>query len=182
MSMKFLNSLVVFTAVIFMASCNNEEVTTNATTSTKLETSKAVNLDAAEPAEPEMATTVTAETAKVVYLKTDMFINQIFDYKANPQAWVYKGDKPAIIDFYTDWCGPCKRVAPIMEELAAEYAGQVNIYKMNTEKEREVAGIFGIRSIPSILYIPVNGQPTMYTGAFGKQRYVDLINEKLITK
>ena len=180
MNMRFLNSLVVFTAIIFMASCNNGEASTKVVAANQIENEKTVELVAADHSEVEV--TETTSEVKVVYLKTDMFINQIFDYKANPQKWVYKGDKPAIIDFYTDWCGPCKRVAPIMEELAAEYAGQVNIYKMNTEKEREVAGIFGIRSIPSILYIPVNGQPTMYTGAFPKDRYVELINENLLKK
>ncbi len=178
--MRFLNSLMVFTAVIFMASCNSGEASTNTVIPAQIENEKSVEIVIADNSEVEV--TETSSEVKVVYLKTDMFISQIFDYKANPQQWVYKGDKPAIIDFYTDWCGPCKRVAPIMEELAAEYAGQVNIYKMNTEKEREVAGIFGIRSIPSILYIPVNGQPTMYTGAFPKDRYIQLINENLLKK
>ena len=151
--------------VSFMASCSNTEVSKTKGSTT------------------EANATTTAKEDKVVYLTTQMFIDQIFDYKANPQKWVYKGDKPAIIDFYADWCGPCKRVAPIMEELANEYDGQINIYKVDTDKEKELAGqVFGIRSIPSILYIPVEGQPMMYTGAYPKQHYIDLINENLLKK
>ena len=153
--------------VFFMASCSNTEVS-----KTKASTTEA-----------NAATTTTTIEHKVVYLTTQMFVDQIFDYKANPQKWNYKGDKPAIIDFYADWCGPCKRVAPVMEELANEYDGQINIYKIDTDKEKELAGqVFGIRSIPSILFIPVEGQPMMYTGAHPKQYYINLINENLLKK
>ncbi len=123
----------------------------------------------------------TDAEGKVQKINTKQFIDKIFDYKANPNKWVYKGDKPAIIDFYADWCGPCKRVAPIMEELAKEYKGKVNFYKINTDEERELSGgVFGIRSIPSILYIPVNGQPMMDMGAKPKSAYVQVIKEKLL--
>jgi thioredoxin len=168
MRMRFINTFMLIVAMAFLASCNNTEASTN--NASKELTAKNRNIAAETPKH------------KVVYLNTQMFIDQIFDYKTNTKQWVYKSDKPAIIDFYTDWCGPCKRVAPIMEELAAEYDGQIRIYKMNTEKEPEVAGVFGIRSIPSILFIPVNGQPTMYTGAYPKQHYIDLINENLLKK
>ena len=172
--MQLIKTLVIISAMAFMASCNSGEAST-----------KTVNNETETVADSEVAGTAAeanSSSASVKYLNTDEFINTIFDYKTNTKEWVYKGDKPAIIDFYTDWCGPCKRVAPIMEELSTEYDGQIRIYKMNTEKEPEVAAIFGIRSIPSILYIPVNGQPTMYTGAYPKQHYIDLINEKLLTK
>lgn len=169
MNMRFINYFMVIVAVVFMTSCNNTEAST--TDTKKVET--AVKANAVD----------NATAHKVVYLNTQMFLDQIFDYKSNPSKWVYKGDKPAIIDFYADWCGPCKRVAPIMEELANEYEGQVNIYKVDTDKEKELAGqVFGIRSIPSILFIPVDGQPMMYTGAYPKEHYIELINENLLKK
>jgi len=169
MNKHFIISILVVAMVFLMASCGNTEA--------------ANTKDADSNAEKAVANTENVEAHKVAYLSTQMFIDQIFDYKANPEKWVYKGDKPAIIDFYATWCGPCKRVAPIMEELAAEYDGQINIYKVDTDKEKELAGqVFGIRSIPSILFIPVDGQPTMYTGAYPKEHYVDLIKENLLKK
>lgn len=113
---------------------------------------------------------------KVEYLNTQNFVNTIFDFR-NESDWNYKGDKPAIIDFYADWCGPCKRVSPIMEELALEYKGEINIYKVNTDYEQELASAFGIQSIPSIMFIPMEGQPHMYVGAFPKDEYIRIINE-----
>jgi thioredoxin len=174
MNMRLLNIFLIISAVVFATACSNGEASTNAKTEPTATEAKGGVKPVVEDVAPAKG--------EVVYLKTNMFIDQIFDYKTHTKKWVYKGDKPAIIDFYTDWCGPCKRVAPIMEELAAEYDGQIRIYKMNTEKEPEVAGVFGIRSIPSILFIPVNGQPTMYTGAYPKQHYIDLINENLLKK
>ena len=173
--MRFLSALVIVSVMVFMSSCSNGEASTKAT-SAEVDNGTESILVAEE-------TPTNTNSATVEYLTTSMFIDRIFDYKSNPTKWIYKGDKPAIIDFYATWCGPCKRVAPIMEELATEYAGQINIYKVDTDKEKELAGqVFGIRSIPSILYIPVNGQPTMYTGAYPKQHYIDLINENLLKK
>ncbi len=116
-------------------------------------------------------------------INTETFVAEIFDYKANPQAWVYKGTKPAIVDFYADWCGPCKKVAPIMDELAKEFKGEINFYKINTDDEKELSGgVFGIRSIPSILFIPVEGQPAMQPGLMTKEQYVEIINTNLLKK
>ncbi len=116
-------------------------------------------------------------------INTETFIAEVFDYKANPQSWVYKGTKPAIIDFYADWCGPCKKVAPIMDVLAEEFKGQVNFYKINTDDEKELSGgVFGIRSIPSILFIPVEGQPAMQAGLMTKEQYIQIINTTLLKK
>ena len=114
--------------------------------------------------------------AKVEYLNTQNFVDKIFDFRTQIE-WQYKGDKPAIIDFYADWCGPCKRVAPIMQELAEEYKGEINIYKVDTDKEQELAQSFGIQSIPSIMFIPMEGKPHMYVGAFPKDEYIRIINE-----
>lgn len=110
------------------------------------------------------------------------FLAKVYDYEKNPKEWKYIGEKPAIIDFYASWCGPCRMVAPILEELAEEYADSIVIYKINTEKEQELAAAFGIRSIPSLLFIPVSGQPQMVQGALGKADFKKVIDEVLLKK
>ena len=112
------------------------------------------------------------------HLSKDTFLEKIFNYEENKE-WKFQGDKPAIIDFYADWCGPCKMVAPVLEELSKEYDGKVDIYKIDTEKEQELAGAFGISSIPSILFIPMDGQPQMALGALPKQSFKDAIRDVL---
>jgi thioredoxin len=93
--------------------------------------------------------------------------------------WNYKGKVPAVIDFYADWCGPCKMVAPVLEELSKEYEGRLNIYKVNTEDQRQLAGLFGISSIPSILFIPMDGKPQMAAGALPKESFKQAFNDIL---
>lgn len=110
------------------------------------------------------------------HLTKQKFLDDIFNYETEKE-WNFKGDKPAIIDFYADWCGPCRMVAPIMEELSDEYVGKVDIYKIDTEAEQELAAVFGIRSIPSILFIPVDGQPQMAQGALPKHTFKQVIEE-----
>lgn len=119
------------------------------------------------------------ETMKATNITKEDFLTKVMDYKNNPTEWKYLGDKPAIIDFYASWCGPCKMMAPIMDELAAEYEGEVYIYKVDTEAEQELAQVFGIRSIPSILFIPMDGQPMMSQGAMPKAELKKIIDEKL---
>ena len=106
------------------------------------------------------------------------FLEKVFNYEKN-KDWVYEGKLPAIIDFYADWCGPCKMIAPVLEELSNEYAGKINIYKVDTEAEQELAAAFAIRSIPSMLFIPMNEQPQMANGALPKQELQKLIREVL---
>lgn len=119
---------------------------------------------------------------KTIELTKADFLKKVMDYETNLQEWKYLGDKPAIIDFYASWCGPCKMVAPILEELAEEYDGQIYIYKVNTEVEQELAGVFGIRSIPSILFVPMEGQPQMATGAMPKSSFKEAIEQVLLKK
>lgn len=102
------------------------------------------------------------------HLTKDEFKSKVFDYEKN-REWKYEGELPCIIDFYADWCAPCRIVAPVLEEIAGEYAGKLNVYKVNTEHEQELAAVFGIRSIPSILFVPKEGQPQMAVGALPKQ-------------
>lgn len=108
--------------------------------------------------------TVSPAVHNSVRLTRAMFLEKIWDYESSPKEWKYKGDKPALIDFYADWCGPCKTAAPILEEVASEYKGKVHIYKIDTEVERELAAVFGVKGIPAFLYIPMEGKPTMTSG------------------
>ncbi|HOD13963.1 MAG TPA: thioredoxin [Spirochaetota bacterium] len=111
-------------------------------------------------------------------LTKESFKEKIFDFDTNTE-WQFKGELPTIIDFYADWCGPCKMVAPVLSELAGEYAGKVNIYKVNTDQEPEISGAFGIQSIPSILFIPVGEKPQMAAGALPKQTFKNIIKDVL---
>ncbi|MGD9977439.1 MAG: thioredoxin [Bacteroidales bacterium] len=106
----------------------------------------------------------------IEFLTLETFKAKVFDFEKNTE-WKFEGDKPAIIDFYADWCGPCKMVAPVLEELSKEYDGKLNIYKVDTEAEQELASVFGIRSIPSLLFIPMNDQPQMAMGALPKDTF-----------
>jgi len=112
------------------------------------------------------------------HLTNETFKEKVFNYEASKE-WKFEGEIPAIIDFYADWCGPCKTVAPILEELQAEYGDKLNIYKVNTEEQKELAGVFGIQSIPSLLFIPKEGQPQMAMGALPKETFKQAISEVL---
>ena len=113
-------------------------------------------------------------------LTTVAFKEKVYNYTANPEGWVYEGKLPCIVDFYADWCKPCKLIAPIMEELANEYKGKILIYKVNTDQQRELSSVFGIRSIPSVLFVPMDGKPQMSTGALPKETFKQVIDEFLL--
>jgi thioredoxin len=113
------------------------------------------------------------------HLTKETFLEKVFNYEKNKE-WKYEGELPCLIDFYADWCQPCKMVAPILEELSEEYKGKINIYKIDTEVERELAGAFGIRSIPSLLFCPKDGQPQMAQGALPKETFKQVIDEFLL--
>lgn len=117
-----------------------------------------------------------------IHLTKAEFISKVANYEANPSEWKYLGDKPCIIDFYASWCGPCKTIAPILEDLAKEYDGKIYIYKVNTEEEQELAGAFGIRSIPTLLFCPMVGAPQMAQGAMPKESFKQAITEVLLKK
>lgn len=113
------------------------------------------------------------------HLTKETFQKKVFNWDINKE-WKFEGELPCLIDFYADWCGPCKMVAPILEELAIEYKDKINIYKVDTEEQQELAGIFGIRSIPSLLFCPKDGQPQMAMGAMPKETFRKAIDDILL--
>lgn len=126
------------------------------------------------------ATINSKEEEMTEQLTKETFFKKVFNYEQN-KDWKYEGELPAIIDFYADWCGPCKMVAPILEEISEEYAGKINVYKIDTEAEQELAGAFGIRSIPSLLFVPKEGQPQMAQGALPKDSLKEAIENVLLS-
>ena len=115
----------------------------------------------------------------VVHLTTQEFKEKVFNYETEKE-WKYKGELPAIIDFYADWCGPCRMVAPILEEIAKDYEGQLVVYKVDTEREQELASVFGIQSIPTLLFVPIEGQPQAAMGALPRQTFDQAIKDVLL--
>jgi thioredoxin len=113
------------------------------------------------------------------HLDKTTFQQKVFDFEKSTE-WKFEGARPCIIDFYADWCGPCKMVAPVLEELSKEYAGKIDVYKVDTDKEQELAAAFGIRSIPSLLFVPKEGKPQMAMGALPKSAFVDAIKSVLL--
>lgn len=132
---------------------------------------------------PDGGNTKTEATAgKPEHLTAQTFKLKVMDYEKNPQQWVFEGDKPAIVDFYADWCRPCRMISPILEELAVEYEGKIDVYKVDTDAQRELATIFGIQSLPTVLFIPMDGKPSAQKGALPKESYKQIIDEFLLKK
>jgi len=137
-----------------------------------------INIYAGEPVKAE---STTSAASHVIYLTNETFKQKVFNYELS-KDWKYAGNKPAIIDFYADWCGPCRRVSPIIEELAGEYKGSIIVYKVDTEKERLLAQNLGIQSLPTILLIPAQGQPQVIMGALPKEQLKKAIQDVLLVK
>ena len=114
----------------------------------------------------------------IEHLTKETFLSKVFNFEKNKE-WKFEGEKPCIIDFYADWCGPCKIVAPILEELATDFDGKLDVYKVNTEQEQELAAVFGIRSIPSFLFVPAEGNPQMAMGALPKDTFIKAFKDVL---
>lgn len=168
MKIKRKSALLMAVALAFTLAACNSQSQQNKTNSTKTNTIKTNNI----------MTTTTA--SKTIHLTRADFLKKVANFEENPEKWVYLGDKPAIIDFYADWCGPCKMIAPILEELADEYDGQIYIYKVDTEAEQQLAAEFGIRSIPSLLFVPMGEAPQMAQGALPKDAFKQAIEEVLL--
>jgi len=115
------------------------------------------------------------------HLNKQTFLEKVFNYEQNKE-WKFEGELPALVDFWAPWCGPCRMVGPVLEELSEEYKGKVNIYKVNTDEEQELGGVFGIRSIPSLLFIPKDGQPKMAVGALPKESLIEAIEKELLSE
>lgn len=165
--MKKLSLTFVVVISFALLSCTNMQG--NQETTTLTDNNKVENDDSKTGVQPE-------------YLTYDTFIEKVWDFETNPQEWIYKGDVPCVIDFYADWCKPCKMVAPIMDDLAEEYEGEVKIYKIDVDKEKKLAQVFQVRSIPAVLFSPKEGRPMMQAGALPKDQYVKIIEDNLLNK
>jgi len=124
----------------------------------------------------------TLANAQTKHLTKAEFLKKVANYETNPNKWTYLGQRPCLIDFYTTWCGPCKRLAPVLEELALEYAGKIDIYKVDTEKEPELAAAFSVRSIPTLLFCPMGENPQIAQGALQKDALIDIFDTVLLKK
>ena len=117
---------------------------------------------------------------KVQQLDYEGFLKNVWDFEKNPNEFIYKGKLPAVVDFYADWCGPCRKVAPIMEELAEEFEEEIVVYKVNVDQARQLSGLFQVTSIPTVLFIPMKGQPMKRVGAMSYEAYATIIDEQLL--
>lgn len=129
----------------------------------------------------ESAATKASEGAVVVLTKAE-FLTKVFNYESNSTEWKYEGSKPCIVDFYADWCGPCKQIAPVLKDLAATYKDDIVVYKVDVDKEKELASAFGIQSIPTLLFVPAKGKPQIVNGAMPKEAFVKQIDTFLLGK
>jgi thioredoxin len=125
-------------------------------------------------------TPVAESDSEIEYLTYDTFLEKVWNFEKNPQEWIYEGDVPCVIDFYADWCKPCRMVAPIMDDLSIDYKGKLKIYKIDVDKEKQLASVFQVRSIPAVLFSPMTGRPIMQAGALPKDQYVKIIEENLL--
>lgn len=152
--------LMLFAAIAVSVTCCSQSKSQSGTKGTQEEKAIAQTVD-----------------GKVGYLTTADFKKKVMDYDKHPKEWVFKGKRPVIIDFYTTWCRPCKMTAPILEELAKDYQGKIDFYKVDVDKEKELAAVFGIQSIPSFLFVPAEGKPTMQMGAMQKADFEKIIKD-----
>ncbi len=121
-----------------------------------------------------------SQKSEVIHLNKADFLTKVFNYEKNTSKWVYEGKKPCIIDFYADWCGPCRKVAPVLSDIATKYKDKIIVYKIDTDKEQELAQAFGISSIPTLLFIPMNDSPQVVRGAIEKEDFEKIINQVLL--
>ena len=161
--------MALIVAIVVLGSCSNnkkDNMENKVTTSTHKTKKKVADYG-------ELAT---------VYLSTEDFKQKVMNYEKHPQEWVFEGSRPAVIDFYATWCGPCKMTAPIIERLARQYKGKIDFYKVDIDQERELAQLFDIQSIPTFLFIPLLGHPTIQMGAMQMADFEEIIKTELLNK
>ena len=154
-------TLLAILSVLMLASCGNS------------------NKDK-QKKEQAQEVTIIEENTLVKTLDYKTFVKKVWDIEASPNNFIYKGKLPCIIDFYADWCGPCRRVAPIMESIAEEYEGRLIVYKVNVDQEQKLPLIFKVKNIPTVFFLPTDGQPLSQVGALSKEEYISIINKHLI--
>jgi thioredoxin 1 len=162
---------------VSMLSCKGESNSHKVEANNNVESTQAAPTKVAE---------LAANAVPVQLTKAD-FLKLVMDYEKNPDTWLFQGEKPCIIDFYADWCAPCRITSPILEDLARDYAGRINIYKINIDKEQELASVFGVQSIPTFLFCPLTGNPTLSSGIANspeatRKRFIQQIEELLLKK
>ncbi len=174
---------LAFLSVVWLSSCGGSATSENKPDSSDTATGDSVQSKSSTGGitENNTSSSVTGNEV-VIQLTKAMFLENVYNYEKNPKKWTFIGEKPCIIDFYADWCRPCKMVAPIMAELAEKYKGQITVYKVNTDQERELAEFFGIRSIPTLFFCPAQNDPQMTQGALTKENYEKIITEVLLKK
>jgi len=174
---------LAFLSVLWLSSCGGSATPEKKPGTSVAEVSMSGQASANTAVQTEnTAASTSTENENVIQLTKAIFLDKIYDFEKNPKQWTYKGDKPCVIDFYADWCRPCKMVAPIMAELSEKYKGQITVYKVNTDKEPELAQFFGIRSIPTVFFCPTKGEPQMTQGALPKETFEKAITEVLLLK
>lgn len=154
------------------------ELTTEVPNAERLEGELGVEMAGAVRPDEETAA-MEKPTTRVVHITKADFLKKVYDFEKNPDEWKYLGSQPAIVDFYADWCGPCRQLSPVLDELAKEYSGKLTIYKVNVDNERGLATFFGIRSIPTLLFIPMKGKPQRSLGALSKTELKGIIKDVL---
>ena len=155
-------TFIVILSALILSSCGNS------------------NKDNKKSSTVQETTNTSVENSLVKNLDYNTFIKKVWDIETYPDSFAYKGKLPCIIDFYADWCGPCKRVAPIMESIAQEYEGKLTVYKVNVDKEQKLPLIFKVSGIPTVYFMPTEGQPLSQVGALSKEEYISIINKHLI--
>lgn len=154
------------------------ELTTEVSNAERLAGEQGVEMTGAVRPDEETAA-MEKPTTRVVHITKADFLKKVYDFEKNPDEWKYLGSQPAIVDFYADWCGPCRQLSPVLDELAKEYSGKLTIYKVNVDNERGLATFFGIRSIPTLLFIPMKGKPQRSLGALSKTELKGIIKDVL---
>ena len=154
------------------------ELTTEMPNAERLAGEQGVEMTGAVRPDEETAA-MEKPTTRVVHITKADFLKKVYDFEKNPDEWKYLGSQPAIVDFYADWCGPCRQLSPVLDELAKEYSGKLTIYKVNVDNERGLATFFGIRSIPTLLFIPMKGKPQRSLGALSKTELKGIIKDVL---